>query len=94
MIRAGYGAGHFPHGKEGSTQGNPWAMIAYGLGILPLIRYLQMVQPRVTKTWYADDAGAGGTFTGIQQYIDNLMVRSSLWGYIPKPTKSIFVVSP
>ena len=35
-------------------------MIAYGIGVLPLIKYLQDTHPRVTQLWYADDAGAGG----------------------------------
>ena len=56
-------------------------MITYGLGILPLIWDLQnsppeqMSRPHVTQPWYDNDAGAGGTFAGICQHIDNLMVQ-------------------
>ena len=57
--------GHFLHSKEGVTQGDPLAMIAYGLGILPLIWVLQTLHPGVTQPWCADDAGAGGNFSGI-----------------------------
>ena len=49
-------------------------MIAYGLVILPLIWDLQTSHPDVTKPWYADDTGAGGTFAGICQHLDNLMM--------------------
>ena len=56
----GEGSGHFWHSKEGVTQGDPVAMIAYGLGVLPLIRELRNDHPRVTQPWYADDEGAGG----------------------------------
>ena len=56
----GYGSGNFLHSKEGVTQGDPLSMIAYGIGILPLIRELQNAHPRVTQSWYDDDAGAGG----------------------------------
>ena len=56
------GSGHFLHSKEGVTQGDPLAMIAYGIGVLPLIRDLRIAHPRVTQTWYAYDAGVGWKF--------------------------------
>ena len=33
----GDGSGHFLHSKDGVTQGDPLAMIKYGIGVLPLI---------------------------------------------------------
>ena len=54
------GSGHFLHSKEGMTQGDPLAMIAYGIGVLPLIRVLKKDHPQVSQPWYADDEGAGG----------------------------------
>ena len=65
VIRAGDGTGHFIFSKEGVTQGDPITMVAYELGILPLIHELRQTHPGVTQPWYADDAGAGGTFGGI-----------------------------
>ena len=66
MVRyKGDGSGHFFHSKEGVTQGYPLAMIAYITGVLPLIRELHYSHPRFTQPWYADDAGAGGTFQHI-----------------------------
>ena len=56
----GDGSGHFLHSKEGVTQGDPLAMIAYGIRVLPLIQELRDAHPRVTQTGYADDAEAGG----------------------------------
>ena len=93
VIRAGDGTGHFLFSKEGMTQGDPLAMVAYGLGILPLICELQQAHPSVTHPWYTDAAGEGGTFEGIHLHLDNMVVRGPPRGYFPEPTKSIFVVS-
>ena len=51
VIRAGNGTGHLLHRKEGVTQGDPLAMIIYGLGILPLICDLPSAHHRVTQPW-------------------------------------------
>ena len=54
------GSGHLLHSMEGVTQGDPLSMIAYGIGVLSLIRDLRRARSCVTQTGYADDAGAGG----------------------------------
>ena len=41
----GDGSGHFLHSKEDVTQGDPFAMIAYGIGVLLLTRELQGAHP-------------------------------------------------
>ena len=62
MVRdIGDVSGHFLHSKEGVTQGDPLAMIAYGIGVLPLSQELREAHPRVTQPWYADYVGAGGS---------------------------------
>ena len=55
----GDGSVFFLHIKEGVTQGDPLAIIAYGIGVLPVIRELQGAHHRVTHPWYADDAVDG-----------------------------------
>ena len=68
-------------------------MIAYGIGVLPLIRELREAHPRVTQPWYADDAGAEGTFQQVHEHFRDLQVRGPARGYYLDPTKSILVVA-
>ena len=75
VRETGDGSGHFLHSKEGMTQGDPLAMIAYGIGVLPLIRELQNAHPWFTQTWYADDMGAGGMFQQILEHLRDLQAR-------------------
>ena len=82
------------HIKEGMTQGDPLAMITYGIGLLPLIRELRGAHPRVTQLWYADDAGAGGKFSHILEHLRDLQERGPERGYYPDPTISILAVAP
>ena len=68
-------------------------MVAYGRGILLLIRKLRTAHPGFTQTCYVDDAGVDGTFVGIQQHLYNLVVRGPPRGYFLELTKSILAVS-
>ena len=43
-------------------QGGPLSMIADGVGILPLLKYLKRKIPDITHPWYADEDGALGMF--------------------------------
>ena len=52
--------------KEGITQGDPFAMIAYGvIAILPLIHKLKELNVLLIQSWYADDASTAGKFDKI-----------------------------
>ena len=86
--------GHFLHSKEGVTQWDPLAMIAYGIGFLPLIRELQGVHTRVTQPWYADDAGSGRKFQHILDHLQDIQERGLTRGYFLEPTNIILVVVP
>jgi hypothetical protein len=78
--------------KEGVTQGDPLSMFGYGIGILPLIRRLKIEFPAVKQPWYADDAGAGGSFTDLRQFFLRLQEIGPAYGYFPEPSKSILIV--
>ena len=69
-------------------------MIAYGIGILPLIKNLKQEIPDVIQPWYSDDAGAFGTFAILEIYFYFLTCQSSGWGYNPEFTKSVLVLRP
>ena len=56
------------HSRDGGTQGDPLTMIAYGIGILPMIKILKQDISDITQTCYADNAGALGTFARLETY--------------------------
>ena len=76
------------------TQGDPLVMIAYGIGILPLIKNIKGEIPDVTQPWYADDVGDLGTFARLETYFDSLTRHGLGRGYHPDPTNSVLIVRP
>jgi hypothetical protein len=92
IVRAQDGLAIFLFSKEGVTQGDPLAMIIYGILLLPLIQRLKNELPTVDQPWYADDAGAGGTFPELRAYVKALEKYGPTRGYFPEPTKSILIV--
>ena len=75
-------------------QGEPLTMIAYGIGILPLIKNLKQETPDVTQPWYTDNSGALGTFARLENYFDLLSRQGLGREYHPKPTESVLIVLP
>lgn len=92
-IRGPNGSFEIVLSREGVTQGDPLAMIAYGIGILPLICILKDHHPDLIHSWYADDGGIGGKIQDIKKLFDELMKIGPAYGYFPEPKKSIRVVS-
>ena len=82
------------HRKEGVTQGYPLTMIAYGIGVLPLIWELWGAHTRVTHLWYANNEGAVGKFVHILAHLWDLQALGLPRGYFSEPTKIILVVAP
>ena len=92
VVRGSNGKITMVYSKEGVTQGDPLAMFAYGIGVLPLVRRLQREFPAVKQPWYADDACAVGSFEQIGQLFKRLQQLGPSYGYFPEPSKSILVV--
>ena len=69
-------------------------MIVYVICILLLVCELRNAHLHIMQPWCADDAGAGETFKALYEHMSNLMVRGTMWGYFPDPTKIILSISP
>jgi hypothetical protein len=79
--------------QEGVSQGDPLSVIAYGIDILPLIRLLKAEFLAVEQPWYANDAGTDGNLDEIRRFFHKLEETDGpIFGYFPKPSKSILVV--
>ena len=75
-------------------QGDPVAIIVYGIRILPLIKNLKREIPDVTQTWYIDNSRTLGTFARLETYFDLLTHQGLGQGYQTDPTKSVLIVIP
>ena len=59
--------------REGTTQGDPLAMLMYAVGVFPLVRKLKAGK-FCAQNWYADDALAGGKMGQVREWLDSLPV--------------------
>ena len=64
---------------EGTTQGDPLAMIFYAIGILPLIHHLN--EKSCSQIWYADDAAACGRISTLRGWWDGLCQKGPGYRY-------------
>ena len=79
--------------KEGVTQGDPLAMLLYGLAVLPLVRELKNSN-KWKQNWYADDSACLAQLLLVREWFDRLMVEGPKYGYFPKPEKCYLIVHP
>jgi hypothetical protein len=78
--------------REGVTQGDPLAMVLYGLTMVPLAEALRAAVPSVIQPWYADDAAMTGPIAGIGEAQRLLCAWGPHRGYFPEPGKSVLIV--
>lgn len=76
--------------KEGTSQGDPLAMLMYGIGVLPLIRKLN--SQHWIQSWYADDSSCLGKVEKVKDWLKILVEEGPKLGYYPESAKSILVV--
>ena len=81
---------------EGTTQGDPTAMPAYGIGILPFLALIRPPQEvgEVKQVAYADDIGGGAKLGLLREWWNNIVQHGPSFGYFPKAAKSWLVVKP
>ena len=79
--------------KEGVTQGDPMAMMLYGIAILPLAQMLKKEYPSVLQPWYADDSAMMGPHALNAKVVKLLVEKGPCFGYYPEPEKSWHICS-
>ena len=79
--------------REGTTQGDPLAMVMYGVASIPLINELNRIS-EVRQLWYADDATGVGTMDGLKKWWDKINSVGESYGYLPNAVKSTLLVRP
>ena len=78
--------------SEVIPQGDPTAMGAYALGILPLIKFLlefiNLNKMNAQEVAFAEDFSVADSLNKIKDYWDKSTALSPKYGYFPKPMKS------
>ena len=78
--------------REGSTQGDPLAMMMFAVATVPLIEKVSTNNTR--QAWFADDSGCGGKVKWLRKWWDALLTFGPAFGYFPNATKTVLVVKP
>ena len=65
-------------------------MGSYACSITPLVNDLSRFEDSPKQVWYADDGAGGGSQP--QDWWNHLCKEGPLFGYYPKPSKSVLVV--
>ena len=66
-------------------------MVAYVIGVLPLIKLLKEAYPDVIQPWYIENAVALGTFDNIGLYFNSFKLFALVREYYPKTLKIVLI---
>eukprot|EP00117_Sycon_ciliatum_P038353 scpid42091/ scgid2002/ len=80
--------------REGTAQGDPLAMAAYAVAIMPLVRRLAATCPSVVQSWFADDDSGAGLLARLRNYWDELRAIGPGYGYYPNASKTVLITKP
>lgn len=78
--------------REGTTQGDPLAMVMFGLATVPLIQRVRTAN--TVQCWFADDAASGGRLHSLLKWWHLLETIGPQYGYFPNEIKTYLVVKP
>ena len=77
--------------EEGTTQGDPLAMVFYAIATLPMIARCK-VEELLGEEWFADDATGAGGVIDLRTWWDRLNTEGPKFGYFPNGEKTWLVV--
>ena len=79
--------------REGTTQGDPFGMAVYAIGLTPLLEMmLKITNDHDKMVAFADDLSAVGKFESLRRWWDNLIELGPKSGYNPQPSKYWLIV--
>ena len=82
--------------SEGTTQGDPIAMLIYAIAIIPLIlRSVEEVESKhkfAKIAAFADDIAGAGKLNGLRILWDEICRLGPKYGYFPQPSKTWLIV--
>ncbi|KAL7503120.1 hypothetical protein ACHAXN_000965, partial [Cyclotella atomus] len=78
-------------GEEGLSQGDPLAMVLYGVALMPLAEHLRECVPDAMTPWYADDSAGVGRAEACARAMLFLTEWGPTYGYYPEVEKSYFI---
>ena len=87
-----YVGGTVIRSQEGTTQGDPLAMMMFALATVPLLNAVKTAD--TIQAWFADDAASGGCLRPLRIWWDALVRKGPAFGYYVNAGKTMLMVKP